>query len=141
MTAITYVIGHKNPDTDAICAAIAYAELRHRLGDACVVPARQGDLWDQTRFVLERFGVPEPVLVRDVRLRVSDLMSPNPLVASPGDSLLQVGRMIREHNIRGVPILDQDRRPVGMVSVEDFARVLLDGLDPAILDNVPLELE
>ncbi|MEW6232237.1 MAG: putative manganese-dependent inorganic diphosphatase [Chloroflexota bacterium] len=141
MNAITYVIGHKNPDTDAICAAIAYAGLRHRLGDTDVVPARQGDLWDQTRFVLERFGMPEPVLVRDVRLRVSDLMSSDPLVASPGDSLLQVGRLIREHNIRGVPILDQDRRPVGMVSVEDFARVFLDGLDPAILDNVPLELE
>lgn len=60
-----YVIGHRSPDTDSVCAAIAYAELKHALGEENVQPARAGELNAETTFVLERFAVPAPVLLTD----------------------------------------------------------------------------
>lgn len=60
-----YVVGHRSPDTDTVCSAIAYAHLKQRLGETNVVPARAGELDAETAFVLERFGVPVPVLLHD----------------------------------------------------------------------------
>lgn len=60
-----YVIGHRSPDTDTVCSAIAYAHLKHCLGDPDVVPARAGELDAETTYVLERFGVPVPALLTD----------------------------------------------------------------------------
>ncbi len=60
-----YVVGHRNPDTDSVCSAIAYARLRNELGEANVLPARAGELDPETKFVLRRFGVPTPELLED----------------------------------------------------------------------------
>jgi manganese-dependent inorganic pyrophosphatase len=134
-----YVVGHKNPDTDSICAAIAYTELLRVQGQAAV-PVRQGELWAQTRWLLQHFQVPEPILLRDVKTRVGDLMTAPALTARPETSLLEVGQLMRERSIRALPVIDEAERLVGLVSVEDFATILLEGLDPQLLDKVPLEL-
>jgi manganese-dependent inorganic pyrophosphatase len=134
-----YVVGHKNPDTDSICAAIAYAELLRAQGQAAV-PVRQGELWPQTRWLLQRFAVPEPSLLRDVKTRVGDLMTAPALTARPETPLLEVGQLMRERSIRALPVVDEGERLVGLVAVEDFATILLEGLDPQLLDKVPLEL-
>ncbi len=63
MSALTYVVGHRHPDTDSVCSAIAYAHLKGLLGDTGVRPARTGVLNDETRYVLARFGLPEPELI------------------------------------------------------------------------------
>ncbi len=86
MTRKIFVIGHKNPDTDSIVSAAAYAELLRRQGTQDVVAARQGDVWRETRFILERFGVPLPELVEDVRPRASDVMCTDLIVGLPQES-------------------------------------------------------
>ncbi len=65
MDRVVYVVGHRNPDTDSVCSAIAYAHLRNSLGERNVRPARAGDLDVETAFVLRRFGVPTPELLAD----------------------------------------------------------------------------
>jgi inorganic pyrophosphatase/exopolyphosphatase len=57
-----FVVGHKNPDTDSIVSAVAYAELLHRQGMENVIPARQGEVWPETRYLLDRFGFPAPLM-------------------------------------------------------------------------------
>ena len=68
-----YVIGHRNPDTDSVVSAIAYASLRNSLGGEHYIPARYGHLNTETSFLLERFGFQSPVYLRTVRTQVSDI--------------------------------------------------------------------
>jgi manganese-dependent inorganic pyrophosphatase len=81
-----FVIGHKNPDTDSIVSAIAYAELLRLQGVERVVAARQGDVRPETLHLLERFGLRQPELVDDVRPRAADVMARNVIMASPDES-------------------------------------------------------
>jgi manganese-dependent inorganic pyrophosphatase len=70
-----FVLGHRNPDTDAVCAAIGYAALLRAQGRGEAVAGRQGPLRPETAYLLERFGVGPPQLVTDVRPRVADRMT------------------------------------------------------------------
>jgi len=135
-----FVIGHKNPDTDSIVSAIAYAEYLKLHGVENVVPARQGDLWRETRYILERFGLPTPVLVEDVRPTARDVMTSALLVGGPEESAYRVGRRLREHHIRAMPILDAARQLAGLITVEDFAHLLLTGLERERMDQIHLDV-
>ena len=84
-----YVIGHRNPDTDTIVAAIAYAALRNALGDREYVPACLGHISEETRRVLTRFGFDPPQRLYNVYTQVRDLAYETPHVFSPG---VTVGR-------------------------------------------------
>src|SRR5436189_6487092 len=77
------VIGHRNPDTDAICSAIGYAEFKRRTGMPEAVAARCGDTNDRIDFVLQSFGVPPPPFVADVSPKVRDVMEPRVLSVTP----------------------------------------------------------
>lgn len=140
MTRKIFVIGHKNPDTDSIVSAVAYAELLRRQGMQDVMAARQGDVWRETRFILERFGAPLPELVEDVRPRASDVMCTDLIVGRPEESAFCVGRRLRENRIRAVPLVDDDFRLSGIISVEDFANILLMGVEDNVLDEIHLEV-
>jgi len=94
-----FVIGHKNPDTDSIVSALAYAELLRLQGEQYVVAARQGEVWRETRCVLERFGLPLPDLVSDVRPCARDVMTPQPTVGRADESAYYVGRRLREQHV------------------------------------------
>ena len=110
---ITYVIGHKNPDTDSICSAIAYARLRAEQGLANVEPARAGDLNRQTEFVLDTLEVPRPKLLLDVYPRVRDVIR-DEVVTIAGDAPLSKAlELFHAHNIRLLPVIDNDRRALG----------------------------
>jgi manganese-dependent inorganic pyrophosphatase len=136
-----YVVGHRNPDTDSVVSAIAYAEILRRQGLDDVVAARQGDLWPETKYILERFGIPVPSLVEDVRPTACDLMASRPIVGKPDESVHAVGQRLREHGIRAMPLVGEDGRLAGVVSVEDFANILLLGLDPDLIDQIHLEVD
>ena len=135
-----FVIGHKNPDTDAIVSAIAYAEYLRRQGLENAVAARQGDLWRETKYILDRFEVPPPTLVEDVRPTAGDVMAADLVAGRPEESAYAIGRRLREHRIRAMPILDGERHLVGLIAVEDFAYTLLSGLDSERLDSVHLDV-
>jgi manganese-dependent inorganic pyrophosphatase len=136
-----YIIGHKKPDTDSIVSAVAYAELLRRQGQENVVAARQGEPWPETQYILERFGVPTPVLVEDVRPCVRDVMASKVVTADPNESVYQIGRRMREHRIRAIPLVDGGGQLQGLVTVEDFSRLLFEEMDPTVLDQVPLSLD
>lgn len=136
-----YVIGHKKPDTDAIVSAVAYADLLRRQGYENVVAARQGEPWPETQYILDRFGVPAPVLVEDVRPLVSDVMTTKMITADPNESAYQIGRRLRERRIRAIPLIDGDSRLQGLITIEDLARLLFEDMEPTALDRVPLGLD
>jgi manganese-dependent inorganic pyrophosphatase len=141
MSRKIYVVGHRNPDTDSVVSAVAYAELLSRQGLSNVVAARQGDLWPETQYVLERFGIPLPSLVEDVRPTARDLMTPDPIVGKPDESAHAVGQRLRQNHIRAMPVVGDDGCLVGLISIEDFANILLLGLDPDLIDQIHLEVD
>jgi manganese-dependent inorganic pyrophosphatase len=140
MSSSLYVLGHKNPDSDSICSAIGYAALLQAGGQPEARPARQGAIRRETAFILDRFGIAVPLLVTDVRPRVSDMMTANPVCVHLEDSLHEVGLTLQSHGVRALPVIDDQNRLRGVTGVEDFARAFIRGLDTDRLDHVPLDL-
>lgn len=111
------VIGHRNPDTDAICSAIAYAEFKRRTGTKNVIAARCGETNERIDFVLRTFGVPAPQFVADVSPRVRDVMQSNVISVPPRTSVVEALATMDQRNIRVLPVLDSERRCLGLLSV------------------------
>jgi len=135
-----FVVGHKNPDTDSIVSALAYAEYLRLQGVENVIPARQGDVWRETLYLLDRFGQPLPILVEDVRPQARDVMATDLIVGYPEESAYCIGRRLREHHIRAMPLVDAGNRLAGLISVEDFAYLLLTDLDHELMDQIHLDV-
>jgi len=110
-----YVIGHRNPDTDSICSAIAYAELCRLQGRSTVRPARAGEINRQTEFVLERLAVAAPERLTDVFPRVRDLLRGEPITVAGNLPLVHALDIMRRRDIRMLPVVDDDRRPQGVL--------------------------
>jgi len=118
------VIGHRNPDTDAICSAIAYAEFKRRTGLPEAVAARCGDTNDRIDFVLQRFGVPAPRFIADVTPKVGDVMETRILSVAPESTAADALGLMDEHNLRVLPVLDSSRICRGLVSLLKISKFL-----------------
>lgn len=119
-----FVIGHRNPDTDAICSAIGYAEFKRRTGMTEAVPARCGDTNDRIDFVLNTFGVPAPRFIADVSPRVSDVMQRDILSVTPDAIAHDALHLMDERNIRVLPVLDDEKRCRGLLSLFKLTKFL-----------------
>jgi manganese-dependent inorganic pyrophosphatase len=119
-----FVIGHRNPDTDAICSAIGYAEFKRRTGMPEAVAARCGDTNDRINFVLETFGVPAPRFVADVSPKVRDVMQAHVLSVTADATAAEALGLMDEHNIRVLPVLDAGRRCRGLLSLFKLSKFL-----------------
>jgi len=119
---ITYVIGHKNPDADAICSAIAYAALKEARGEAGHVAARCGNSNVRIDTILRRFRQPLPIYLSDVTPRVRDLMVTGVVSVSDNATCAEALELIEEHGVRVLPVLDADRHVVGTVSIFQLGR-------------------
>ncbi|MBI5886619.1 MAG: CBS domain-containing protein, partial [Deltaproteobacteria bacterium] len=119
---ITYVIGHKNPDTDSVASAIGLAALRRAQGHAGVVAARAGDINRQTAFVLDYLKLAPPVYLSNVFPKAKDVMSPDVVSVDGETPLSEVMEMMRAQRIRYVPVLGAGRRPVGALTLMDLAK-------------------
>ncbi|MDR3560033.1 MAG: putative manganese-dependent inorganic diphosphatase [Negativicutes bacterium] len=128
MSKPIWVIGHRNPDTDSICSAIGYAHLKQAMGEPAT-PARAGKINPETRFVLDFFGVEAPALVDDLYPRAQDIMNPVVATVRPGDTLRELGRVMKGNRIKSVPVMEEDGRLAGMVSVGDLAQKYFDELE------------
>ena len=126
---ITYVIGHKNPDTDSICSAIALAELKKAEGAENIEPARAGDINPQTAFILDYFNVAPPRYLSNVRPRARDIMTSGMVTMSESSPMLKVIQTIRDKNIRFIPVVDGQERPRGIISPIDIARRDIDQIE------------
>ncbi len=113
-----YVIGHKNPDTDAICSAIAYANLKSKIDrKRTYIAARCGSLNRQTEFVLKKAGIEPPTLLNDIYPKVINIMTTPPIALNENAPVFEVMHTIKEKGIRLVPIVDEENNLEGIVSV------------------------
>src|SRR3984957_12390771 len=118
------VIGHRNPDTDAICSAIGYAEFKRRTGMPEAEAARCGDTNDRIDFVLRTFGVLAPKFVADVSPKVSDVMQRRILSLPPEATAAEALRLMDEKNLRMLPVLDENRKCRGLLSLFKLSKSL-----------------
>ncbi len=131
-----FVIGHRNPDTDSICSALAYARLRQLQGVQNIVAARAGNVNRQTEFVLDELGVPQPQLLIDVHPRVRDVVGKE-VVTIDGDApLSRALELFHLHNFRLLPVVDAERRPCGLLVLKRVAERFLVPREEAAIRRV-----
>jgi manganese-dependent inorganic pyrophosphatase len=116
----TFVFGHRNPDTDAICSAIAYADLLQQTTRPDAVAACCGPPNKRTEYVLKRAGLAAPKLVMDVRPQVEDVCRRGVVTASFGDVFYEAYQRMKEGDLRAIPVVDDRRQVVGVLSVLDL---------------------
>ena len=135
-TKKVYVVGHKNPDTDSICSAIAYANLKKQIaGDKYrFVPMRAGMINEETQYVLERFGVDAPKLLGNVHLRVQDVDVNRMKGISSNMSIKEAWALMKERNVYTVAVTREDKLE-GVISTQNIARSYMDVYDSQILSK------
>lgn len=135
----TYVTGHRNPDTDSIVAAMAYAALRASLGDRGFVAARLGPVSDETQMVLDRFGFEPPALLHSLRTQVRDLDFDTPPVLSSAVPISRAWDVLQsDGSVPAVPVVDAQGRLTGMLTAGDIAAYDIRSIENPVLENVPL---
>ncbi len=134
-----YVTGHRNPDTDSIVAAMAYAALRNACGDREYEAACLGRVSDETQLVLDRFGFESPTRITDMYTQVRDLDFDTPPILSTAVTEGRAWRMLQEHKeISALPVAREDGTLFGMLSREDVASYNMALVTAGVLDEVPL---
>ena len=134
-----YVTGHRNPDTDSIVAAIAYAALRNSLGDREYVAARLGHISDETHRILERFDFQPPVKLITMRTQVRDLDYDMPPALNAGVTISRAWEALQANrNIPGIPVTDEDGHLFGMVSPAEIANFDMEVTSMAKVDEIPV---
>lgn len=130
MPAPIIVVGHKNPDNDAICAAVGYACLKNELerraaGDGqparTYKPARLGPLPPESAWILEQNGLPAPEIIGHVYARVADVMTPDPISIGRDATLLEAGQLLRQHNVRALVVVNDDGTYHGLITTRMIA--------------------
>ena len=131
-----YVTGHRNPDTDSIVSAMAYAQLRNALGDREYVAARLGRVSDETQLVLDRFGFEPPMLIHNLRTQVSDLNFDTPPALNKAVTVDRAWQLLhRDENTVALPVVEEDGTLYGMLSTNTIAaRDMESVLHPEIRD-------
>ena len=119
-----FVFGHRNPDTDAICSAIAYADLLQQTGQPDALAACCGAPNKRTEYVLNTAGIAAPKIIMDVRQEVEDICRKETITASFGDAFFEAYRRMQEWDLRAIPVVDTDHRVVGVLSVLDLMELL-----------------
>ena len=133
-----YVTGHKNPDTDSVVAAIAYANLRNALGDRNYVAAHLDHINDETQRVLDHFGVEPPMRLRNVRTQVCDLEYDTPPALNSTVSIDFAWNTIQEHGITNIPVINEDGTLYGMISAENITEYNMLANENGSVDDVPI---
>src|SRR4051812_22386367 len=121
---LIHVIGHRNPDTDAICSAIGYASLLQRTGKTAQA-ACCGELNTRTAWVLKRAGVEPPKLLLDVRPTAESIARREVITAAPDETFLSVYRKMVAHHFRSVPVVDAEGRLLGMPTLLELGQLFL----------------
>ena len=128
-----WVVGHKNPDTDSICAAISYAYLKNQTEDGHFIAKRAGSINNETRYVLERFGAKEPGLITDVGAQIKDIDYRQTEGVSGHFSLKKAWELMRYLDVVTLPVVDESKRLTGLIVNGDIAYSYMDVLDNRIL--------
>lgn len=131
-----WVVGHKNPDTDSICAAISYAYLKNQSGDKkTYVAKRAGAVNEETRYVLERFGVEEPPLVTYAGAQIKDINIRKTAGVSNQISLKRAWELMKKMEVVTLPVTNQFGKLEGVIVTKDIATSYMDVLDNCVLSK------
>ena len=131
-----FVIGHKNPDTDYICSAIAYADIKNRTSQKVkYIPKRAGQINEETEYVLNRFGMQPPGYLSNIGTQIKDMdirMSPE---ADKSMSLKNAWDLMMEKSIVSLPIRDREGQLEGLITIGDIAKTYMDTTDSYLLSR------
>ena len=141
MKDIVFVSGHKNPDSDSICSAIAYANYLFTIGRYNAVPVRLGKINKETEYILKRFHTEIPVLLKTVKQTVEDLEYDKVTVFSKELTLKTAWSLMKQQNLKSAPVLDDHSQLLGLLSTSNIIEGYMDQWDSQILKeaNTPIE--
>ncbi len=118
-----HVTGHKHPDTDSICSALAYANLKRKQGlDA--IACRLGEVNHETRYILNRFGFEEPMVLNDARMTLSEIDLDELVTISPETTIFEAWQIIQDEK-KALVVVDQDQRVLGFVTNSDLSSIAM----------------
>lgn len=133
------VFGHRNPDNDSICSAVAYAHLKNVTDpDEVYLAARLGPVPVETAWTFERFGVDLPGEIAHVHTRVRDAMTAGPVTVGPRDDLLVAGRLMREHDVRSLPVVDSGGTARGLLNQGILAELYIGETEMLGFEKLPV---
>lgn len=141
MSDLVYVSGHRNPDTDSICSAIAYSYLLNATNKYNAVPVRLGEINRETEYVLKRFGVEHPVLLKTVKQKVEDLNYDKVTVFSKDLTLKTAWFLLKQQNLKSAPILDEYGQLLGLLSTSNIIEGYMDQWDSEVLKKAKTPVE
>ncbi len=130
MNDTIYVLGHKNPDTDSVVSATAYAHLKRELGFKGCIAARAGKMNPQAEYVFERFEIPFPVFLPDLVPKVEYFLGAPPVVVDRGTPLWDALSLMNSGSQKALPIVDGDGRYRAMLHYSSFAQNILKKINP-----------
>ena len=133
-----YITGHRNPDTDSIVSAMAYAALKNALGQREYVAARLGQVSDETQAVLDRFGFEAPMLINNVRTQVRDLDYDTPPTLSAAATMSRAWQAMQQDRIFVLPVAKEDGTLHGMLSAGDVANYDMKSVYDPVAEHIPV---
>lgn len=130
-----YVIGHKNPDTDSICSAIAYADIKNRTENGTFVAKRAGQINEETEYVLRRFGVRAPGYLPDAGTQIKEI-DIHEVKGVPGNiSVKKAWERMRQEHVVTLPITSRENDLLGLITVDDIAKSYMDAYDSSVMSQ------
>ena len=122
----TFIFGHRNPDTDSICSSIALSYLKNMIGEKTIAKAA-GHLNNETKFVLNYFGVPEPQYLNDVKVRIKNIKYKKKAYVYEKNTIYDAYLVMQEESVTAIPLVDIHKKLCGFVSMKDLAKFLVSG--------------
>lgn len=141
MENVVYVTGHKNPDSDSICAAYSYAEFKNKTSDLPAVAVRLGKVNQETQFILDYFGVEAPKYLETVKLKVEDLEIDTIKPIAENTSLKMAWNIMRDNHLKSLPVSDEAGRLTGVISISNLTSAYMDIWDNNILAKSNTSIE
>ena len=141
MKDTVYITGHKNPDTDTVVASIAYANLKNRQGDVNAIPIRLGKLNQETKFVLDYFGIKAPIIKESMLLQVKDINIDKAYAIDPSIPVRTAWDIFQEGLTHSLSVVDGDGSIIGIASLSNITKSYMDVWDDKIIGraNTPIE--
>lgn len=135
-----YITGHRHPDTDSIVSAIAYAQFKERKGIRAL-PCRLGEINAETRYLLDRFNIEEPMLFEDARATLDEIDIDEPVTISPMTTMMEALQMMSDQNKQSLSVVTEQNKLMGMVTKSDLANIGLGdtALSIKLLKDTPTE--
>jgi manganese-dependent inorganic pyrophosphatase len=131
---LTYIFGHKNPDSDTICSSLAYSYLKKSLG-LDVTPVKLGEINSETKFILQYFKIAEPQTLDTIRTQISDLPIDDAICVSSSISIRAAWTKMKQHSQKSLAVVDETGVLIGMATLSDITRNYMDVGDDALLSK------